>query len=214
MAPSELPLVIGIAGPSGSGKTTLAQGILTQVGAERIAFLPHDAYYRNQDQMPYEERLLVNYDHPDSLETELLIAHIRALKAGQPVELPVYDFKAYTRSVESRRVEPRTIILVEGILIFTDPQLRKLFDARIFVDADPDICFIRRLQRDIHERGRSVESVIQQYLGTVRPSYLEFVEPSKRFADVIVPEGGMNEVALSLVIARLRALLNQERPDA
>jgi uridine kinase len=214
MAPSELPLVIGIAGPSGSGKTTLAQGILTQVGAERIAFLPHDAYYRNQDQMPYEERLLVNYDHPDSLETELLIAHILALKAGQPVALPVYDFKAYTRSVESRRVEPRTIILVEGILIFTDPQLRKLFDARIFVDADPDICFIRRLQRDIHERGRSVESVIQQYLGTVRPSYLEFVEPSKRFADVIVPEGGMNEVALSLVIARLRALLNQERPDA
>lgn len=214
MAPSELPLVIGIAGPSGSGKTTLAQGILTQVGAERIAFLPHDAYYRNQDEMPYEERLLVNYDHPDSLETELLIAHIRALKAGQPVELPVYDFKAYTRAVESRRVEPRTIILVEGILIFTDPQLRKLFDARIFVDADPDICFIRRLQRDIHERGRSVESVIQQYLGTVRPSYLEFVEPSKRFADVIVPEGGMNEVALSLVIARLRALLNQERPDA
>lgn len=214
MAPSELPLVIGIAGPSGSGKTTLAQGILTQVGAERIAFLPHDAYYRNQDEMPYEERLLVNYDHPDSLETELLIAHIRALKAGQPVELPVYDFKAYTRAVESRRVEPRTIILVEGILIFTDPQLLKLFDARIFVDADPDICFIRRLQRDIHERGRSVESVIQQYLGTVRPSYLEFVEPSKRFADVIVPEGGMNEVALSLVIARLRALLNQERPDA
>lgn len=208
MVTSPLPLVIGIAGPSGSGKTTLAQAVLDEIGVDRIAFLPHDAYYRNQDEMTFEDRLKTNYDHPDSLETELLIDHIRALKAHRSIEVPVYDFKSYTRSKETTKVEPRSIVLVEGILIFTEPKLRRLFDVKIFVDADPDICFIRRLQRDITERGRSVESVISQYLSTVRPSYIDFVEPSKRFADVIIPEGGMNSVALDMVIARLRSLLH------
>lgn len=207
MVTSTLPLVVGIAGPSGSGKTTLAQSILSDIGVDRISFLPHDAYYRDQDTMSFEDRLKTNYDHPDSLETELLIEHIRALKAHNAVAVPVYDFKSYTRSKQTTKVEPRSIVVVEGILIFTEPKLRRLFDVKIFVDADPDICFIRRLQRDITERGRSVESVIGQYLGTVRPSYIDFVEPSKRFADVIIPEGGMNNVALDMVIARLRSLL-------
>jgi len=214
MEKTSLPLVVGIAGGSGSGKTTLAQAILDEIGRERIAFLPHDAYYRDQSQLTFEERLRVNYDHPDALETDLLIAHIEALHRGEIIERPVYDFKLNTRSSETRRVVPRQIILVEGILLFYEPQLRKLFDMKLYVDADPDICFIRRLMRDIQERGRSVESVITQYLSTVRPSYIEFVEPSKRFADVIIPEGGMNNVALQMVIARLRGLLNEAQSSS
>jgi uridine kinase len=201
------PFVIGIAGGSGSGKTTLAQTILSEVGIDRIAFLPHDAYYRRQDQMSMPERLAVNYDHPNALETELLIEHIKQLKNWNAVAKPVYDFKAYTRSHESVRVEPRTIIMVEGILIFAEPKLRKLIDMKLFVDADPDICFIRRLERDIKERGRTVDSVVTQYLGTVRPSYIEFVEPSKRFADVIIPDGGLNSVASEMVVDHLRKLI-------
>lgn len=213
MVDGSLPLVVGIAGPSGSGKTTLAQGILNKIGTQRIAFLPHDAYYRNQEHLLYSERLQVNYDHPDALETELLIMQILKLKAGQAIELPVYDFKAYTRSLQTQQVLPRAIILVEGILIFADPRLRDLFDVRIYVDAAADICFIRRLQRDIKERGRSVDSIVQQYLKTVRPSLIEFVEPSKRYADLIVPEGGMNQVALAMVTSRLHSLLSQEQKD-
>lgn len=213
MLDGSLPLVVGIAGPSGSGKTTLAQGILNKIGTQRIAFLPHDAYYRNQEHLLYSERLQVNYDHPDALETELLIMQILKLKAGQAIELPIYDFKAYTRSLQTQRVLPRAIILVEGILIFADPRLRDLFDVRIYVDAAADICFIRRLQRDIKERGRSVDSIVQQYLKTVRPSLIEFVEPSKRYADLIVPEGGMNQMALAMVTSRLRSLLSQEQKD-
>ncbi len=213
MLDGSLPLVVGIAGPSGSGKTTLAQGILNKIGTQRIAFLPHDAYYRNQEHLLYSERLQVNYDHPDALETELLIMQILKLKAGQAIELPVYDFKAYTRSLQTQQVLPRAIILVEGILIFADPRLRDLFDVRIYVDAAADICFIRRLQRDIKERGRSVDSIVQQYLKTVRPSLIEFVEPSKRYADLIVPEGGMNQVALAMVTSRLHSLLSQEQKD-
>ena len=209
MAQHREPIIIGVAGGSGSGKTTLAQSILEEIGSDRIAFLPHDAYYRNLDHLPFEERLKVNYDHPDSLETELLIAHIHALSAGHAVDLPVYDFKAHTRSKTTLRVEPRPIILVEGILIFAEPGLRRIFSMKLFVDTDPDICFIRRLERDITERGRTVESVINQYMATVRPSYIEFVEPSKRFADVIIPEGGMNTVALQMVIARLRGMLDE-----
>lgn len=208
MATSTPPLVIGIAGGSGSGKTTLARAILDEIGRDRIAFLPHDAYYCDQTELTFEERLKVNYDHPDSLETDLLIEHVKALHRGNAIELPVYDFKQYTRSAETRRIEPRSIILVEGILLFYESKLRKLFDVKLFMDADPDICFIRRLQRDIRERGRTVDSVIQQYLDTVRPSYIEFVEPSKRFADVIIPEGGKNSVALQMVIARLHNLLD------
>ncbi len=202
------PFVIGIAGASGSGKTTLTEIILEEIGLENIALLPHDSYYRNQDHKPFEERLKVNYDHPSSLETELLIEHIRKLKAGSPVEVPVYDFVNHTRAKETNLVQPKSLILVEGILIFTEKKLRQLFDMKLFVDTDQDICFIRRLQRDLVERGRTMDSVVTQYLEMVRPSYLEFVEPTKRYADVIIPEGGRNLVASEMVIARLNSLIH------
>ena len=204
---SYTPLIIGIAGGSGAGKTTLANSILDAIGEDKIALLPHDAYYRNQSNMTFEERRLVNYDHPDSLETDLLIKHIQTLKCGEAVYLPVYDFKQHPRAAATVHVLPKPIILVEGILIFVEPKLRNLFSMKLFVDTDQDICFIRRLLRDVTERGRTVESVIDQYLRTVRPSFIEFVEPTKRFADVIIPEGGQNTVASDMVIARLKALL-------
>ncbi len=201
------PLIIGIAGGTGSGKTTVANAIIARVGRERIAWLQQDQYYRDQSDQPLEVRARVNYDHPDSLETELLIEHLKKLRAGEPVETPVYDFAQHNRTAQTRRVEPRTVMLVEGILIFADPELRKLFDVKIFVDTDADIRLIRRLQRDLSERGRTFESVIRQYQETVRPMHLEFVEPSKRYADVIVPEGGFNTVALDMIVTRVEALL-------
>ena len=207
MPTSYTPLIIGIAGGSGAGKTTLANSILDAIGEDKIALLPHDAYYRNQSNMTFEERRLVNYDHPDSLETDLLIKHIQTLKCGEAVYLPVYDFKQHTRAAATVHVLPKPIILVEGILIFVEPKLRNLFSMKLFVDTDQDICFIRRLLRDVTERGRTVESVIDQYLRTVRPSFIEFVEPTKRFADVIIPVGGQNTVASDMVISRLKALL-------
>ena len=209
-----VPLVIGIAGGSGSGKTTVANVILERVGRDRIAYLPHDAYYRDLADLPPNQRAEVNFDHPDSLETSLLIEHIQRLKQWQPIDLPVYDFTTHTRTSRTIRVEPKRVIIVEGILIFAEPALRELFDVKIFVDTDPDIRFIRRLQRDITERGRTTESVIKQYLTTVRPMHLDFVEPSKRYADVIIPEGGMNTVALDMVISRIQALLQEDDPPA
>lgn len=202
------PLVIGIAGGTGSGKTTVANVILQRAGAHKISFLPHDAYYRDLQELPQTERARINYDHPDSLETDLLVRHILQLKSGLVAELPVYDFTTHTRTAQTIHVEPRAVILVEGILIFYEPVLRSLFDVKIFVDTDADLRFIRRLQRDIVERGRTTESVIQQYLGTVRPMHMEFVEPSKRYADVIIPEGGLNTVALDMVTARVEAMLH------
>lgn len=204
------PIVIGVSGGTGSGKTTVVQAILERVGAERIAFIQHDSYYRDQSHLPLEERARVNFDHPDSLETELLVQHVRQLLAGQAVEVPVYDFTTHTRTRRTQRVEPRRVILVEGILIFAEPALRDLMDVKIYVDTDADIRFIRRLQRDIAERGRTMESVIEQYLTTVRPMHLEFVEPSKRYADVIIPEGGFNVVALDMVVARVQGLLESD----
>jgi uridine kinase len=204
------PLVIGIAGGSGSGKTTLVRIILERVGAERIAYLPHDAYYKDLSDLPPNQRHMINFDHPDSLDTTLLIQHVQQLRAKQPVDLPIYDFKTHSRTTEIRRIEPQPVIIVEGILIFAEPELRQLFDVKIFVDTDSDIRFIRRLERDITERGRTTESVVRQYLATVRPMHLEFVEPSKRYADVIIPEGGLNEVAMDMVVARLEALLRGE----
>ena len=201
------PLVIGLAGGSGSGKTTVANAILERVGAEHIAYVPHDAYYRNLSDLPTAPRDEINWDHPDALETELMIEHIRALRAGQPVDLPVYDFAACVRTGRTVRLSPQPIIVVEGILIFADPRLRAMFDLKLYVDTDADLRFIRRLQRDVRERGRSPESVIQQYLATVRPSHLEFVEPSKRYADVIIPEGGYNQAAMEMVVARIERLL-------
>ena len=205
------PLVIAIAGGTGSGKTTVAKVILERVGADRIAYIPHDAYYKDLKDLPPAQRELVNYDHPQSLDTWMLIQHIKQLKAWQPIELPVYDFKTHTRTNRTIHIEPQPVILVEGILIFADPELRELFDVKIYVDTDADIRFIRRLQRDITERGRTTESVIRQYLTTVRPMHIEFVEPSKQFADVIIPEGGFNTVALDMVVARIQELLHRQR---
>lgn len=201
------PFVIGIAGGTGSGKTTVARAIVNRVGEERIGFLSHDAYYRDFVDLPKHILDGKNFDHPDSLETELLVRHLKALKQGMVVEMPVYDFKVHRRSAETKRVEPRKVILVDGILIYVEPELRKLFDVKIFVDTDSDIRLIRRIKRDIEERGRTVESVVAQYEATVRPMHLEFVEPSKRWADLIIPEGGENTVALEFLHARLSALL-------
>jgi uridine kinase len=204
------PLVIGIAGGSGSGKTTVAQTILQRVGPDRISFLQHDAYYKDLSGLPPAQRAEGNFDHPNSLETELLTQHILQLKSGQPVEVPVYDFSTHSRTDRTYTVQPRGVILVEGILIFTEAALRDLFNVKIFVDTDPDLCFIRRLERDISERGRTTESVVKQYLSTVRPMHLEFVEPSKRYADVIIPEGGFNAAALDMVVARIETMLQVE----
>ncbi len=203
------PIVIGVAGGTGSGKTTVANQILQRVGAEHIACIPHDAYYRDLSHLPPRQRDQVNYDHPNALETELLIEHLKELHAGRAVEIPVYDFTTHTRTQHTRRVELAPVILVEGILVFAEPELRKLFDVKIYVDTDADVRFIRRLRRDIEERGRSVESVCEQYLSTVRPMHLEFVEPSKRYADIIIPEGGFNEVAIEIVAARIRGMLEE-----
>lgn len=208
------PVVIGIAGGSGSGKTTLANLILEKIGADRIAYLPHDAYYKDLNALPPNERLTINFDHPNSLDTDLLIAHIQQLKNYQPIDLPIYDFKEHTRTSQIRRIDPQPVIMVEGILIFADAILRSLLDVKVFVDTDSDIRFIRRLDRDINERGRTTEHVVHQYLATVRPMHLEFVEPSKRYADVIIPEGGLNAVAMEMVVARLKALLHGEFPQA
>jgi len=207
MSKSITPLVIGIAGGSGSGKTTLARLIINRVGQEHICYLPHDAYYKDLGNLPPNQRALVNFDHPDSLETELLAQHIQILKSGQPIELPIYDFKNHVRTLETIDIDPKHVIMVEGILIFSEPVLRREFDVKIFVDTDSDLRFIRRLERDISERGRTTDSVVKQYLATVRPMHQEFVEPSKRYADVIVPEGGLNTVAMEMVVARLVSLL-------
>jgi uridine kinase len=206
------PITIGVAGGSGSGKTTVAHVILERIGAEHIAYIPHDSYYRDLADLPADQPRLINFDHPDSLDTDLFIEHIRALQCWQPINMPVYDFSTDSRTDEVRLVQPHRIILVEGILIFTEARLRELFDMRIFVDTDDDVRFIRRLQRDVAERGRAPESVIQQWLNSVRPMYLEFVEPSKRYAHVIIPEGGRNEVAMEMVIARIRGLRERHEP--
>ncbi len=202
-------ITIGVAGGTGSGKTTVANRILERVGAEHIAYIPHDAYYRNMEHLSYEERARINFDHPPSLETSLLVEHLRSLKRGGAVEIPIYDFTTHARTAETLHVEPAPIILVEGILIFVEPELREQLDVKLFVDTDADLRFIRRLGRDIDERGRTLASVIEQYLKTVRPMHLEFVEPSKRYADVIIPEGGFNEVAIEMVAARIRGLLGE-----
>lgn len=210
MKTNNSPLVIAIAGGSGSGKTTVAQAILDRVGRDRIAYLPHDAYYKDLSNLPHNQRQEVNFDHPNSLESNLLIDHIKTLKKRQPVNLPVYDFKNHTRTTETIRVEPQNVILVEGILIYVEKNLREMFDVKIFVDTDADIRFIRRLQRDITERGRTTDTVVHQYLQTVRPMHLDFVEPSKRYADIIIPEGGFNTVALDMVISHIQELVGNE----
>jgi uridine kinase len=200
-------VVIGVAGGTGSGKTTVAREILRRAGTEQISLIEHDAYYKDLSVLPPAQRAMQNFDHPDALDNELLIAHLTELKADRTIEMPVYDFTTHTRTAQVQRVEPRRVILVEGILIFADTALRRIMDVKIYVDTDADIRFIRRLERDLAERGRTMESVIRQYLATVRPMHQEFVEPSKRYADVIIPEGGFNEVAIDMIASRIKALL-------
>ena len=200
------PLVIGVAGGSGSGKTTVVHHIVEAIGDPDVSVLEHDRYYRDHPELRLEERAALNYDHPDSLETDLLVTHLEALRAGRSVDVPTYDFARHQRHATTDTIQPRTAIIVEGILIFTDKALRTLMDVKVFVDTDDDTRFIRRLQRDITERGRTVQSVIDQYLTTVKPMHLEFVEPSKRYADIIVPEGGHNQVAIEMLLTLIRSL--------
>lgn len=201
-------IVIGVAGGTGSGKTTVAQAIVERVHPDRLAVIQHDSYYRDWKDLPPAAREHRNFDHPDSLETELLVQHLQRLREGRAVEVPIYDFRTHSRTAQTQRVDPKPVLVVEGILIFVEKLLRDLIDLKIFVDTDADLRFIRRLQRDMAERGRTMDSVIHQYLDTVRPMHLEFVEPSKRYADLIIPEGGFNRVALDVVVAR--ALANLE----
>ncbi len=208
------PITIGVAGGSGSGKTTVARVILEQIGIDHIAYIPHDAYYHDLSDLPHDQRTAVNFDHPDSLDTELFIEHIKTLQRFEPIQMPVYDFSRHARTEEVIVVEPHRVILVEGILIFTEPRLRELLDMRIYVDTEDDVRFIRRLQRDTVERGRTMESVINQWMQTVRPMHLEFVEPSKRYAHVIIPEGGRNEVAMDMVITQIQALRKRVKKQA
>jgi uridine kinase len=198
--------VIGVAGGSGSGKTTVVRRIVDSLGPEHVTLLDHDRYYRDRNDLRLEERASLNYDHPDSLETDLLVHHVRELKGGRAVEAPRYDFTRHARLTEKETFQPRRALIVEGILIFTDAALRDLMDIKVFVDTDSDTRFIRRLQRDVAERGRTMESVIDQYQTTVKPMHLEFVEPSKRYADVIIPLGGHNTVAVDLLLTMLRSV--------
>jgi uridine kinase len=198
--------VIGVAGGSGSGKTTVVRRIVDSLGSDHVTLLQHDRYYRDRNDLRLEERAALNYDHPDSLETDLLVRHVSDLKRGKAVDVPTYDFARYARLAETENVQPRRALIVEGILIFADAALRDLMDIKVFVDTDSDTRFIRRLQRDVAERGRTMESVIDQYQTTVKPMHLEFVEPSKRYADVIVPLGGHNTVAIELLLTMLRSV--------
>jgi uridine kinase len=199
-------LVIGVAGGSGSGKTTVVRRIVESIGGSEVIVLEHDRYYRDRNDLRFEERAALNYDHPDSLETDLLVEHVLALRDGRAVDVPIYDFAKYIREPLRETLTPRRAIIVEGILIFADAALRRLMDVKVFVDTDDDTRFIRRLQRDVTERGRTMQSVVDQYLSTVKPMHLEFVEPSKRYADVIVPQGGHNIVATDMLLTLIRSL--------
>jgi len=200
------PFVIGVAGGSGSGKTTVVRRIVDSLGPEQVTWLDHDRYYRDRNDLRLEERAALNYDHPDALETDLMVAHVQMLKTGKAVAAPQYDFTRHARLAQTDECLPRRALIVEGILVFTDAALRDLMDLKVFVDTDSDTRFIRRLQRDVAERGRTMESVIDQYQSTVKPMHLEFVEPSKRYADVIIPLGGHNTVAVDLLLTMLRSV--------
>jgi len=200
------PVVIGVAGGTGSGKTTVVTKIIDSLGDDAVSFIQHDFYYKDHPELTLEDRGALNYDHPEALETSLLATHLEELRNGRVVEAPRYDFSLHARRTETQRIEPRKAIILEGILILVDQALRELMDIKIFVDTDPDVRFIRRLQRDLTERGRTMESVIDQYQKTVRPMHLEFVEPSKRYADIIIPEGGSNTVGVDMLLTKVRSI--------
>ncbi len=206
-----LPLVIGVAGGSGSGKTTVVTRIIESLGPDEVNVIEHDRYYRHHPELRLEERAALNHDHPNALETELMVRHLDTLRAGGTVQVPVYDFTRHARLDRTDLMQPRRAIIVEGILILADKALRDLMDVKVFVDTDDDTRFIRRLRRDISERGRTVESVIEQYMATVKPMHLEFVEPSKRYADIIVPLGGHNTVAVDMLLSMIRSLTGAAR---
>jgi uridine kinase len=206
---SSSAFVIGICGGTGSGKTTITNRLSRELADSGVLVLQQDHYYKDLSHLPIEERSQRNFDHPNALDTELFIEHVRQLKEGKSVERPVYDFTQHRRTQETARLESQPVILVEGILIFENQALRNLMDIKIFVDTDADLRFIRRLVRDIRDRGRTLESVVEQYQKTVRPMHLEFVEPSKRYADIIIPEGGHNEVGIDLVLQKVRSLISK-----
>ncbi|WP_267202070.1 uridine kinase [Limosilactobacillus kribbianus] len=201
------PIIIGVTGGSGSGKTTVSKAIYNQLHGQAIQIITQDTYYNDQSEMTMAERKAVNYDHPLAFDTDLLIEQLAALRNNQAVDMPVYDYKQYTRSKETVRVEPQDVIILEGILILDDERLRNLMDIKVYVDTDDDIRIIRRIKRDMAERGRSLDSVINQYLATVKPMYHQFVEPTKRYADIIVPEGGENHVAIDILTTKVRDIL-------
>jgi uridine kinase len=203
------PVVIGVAGGSGSGKTTVVRRIVDSLGPDRVTVLDHDRYYRDRNDLRLEERAALNYDHPDALETDLMVRHVEELKAGRAVSVPTYDFTRHARLPTTEPASARRAIIVEGILIFADPPLRALMDIKVFVDTDPDTRFIRRLLRDVAERGRTMESVVDQYQSTVKPMHLEFVEPSKRYADIILPQGGHNAVAIEMLLTLIRGVTSR-----
>ena len=204
------PLIIGVAGGTGSGKSTIARNIAAALPVGAMSIIDHDSYYRDRADLPYDERCQLNYDHPDALETELLVEHVKQLRAGQAVDVPEYDFKSHSRLAERRRVEPTPVVFVEGILVFVEASLRALLDVKIFVDTDADIRVFRRIRRDLEQRGRTFQSIRDQYYRTVRPMHIQFVEPSKRWADLIIPEGGENHVALDLIIGKLKNVIGQD----
>ena len=207
-------ILIGIAGGSGSGKTLVARTIVRELGSEKVVIIDQDSYYKNLDEIPFRDREARNFDHPDAFDNGLLVQHLRELLEGKPIEQPVYDYNEHRRTDETRRISDHLVVVLEGILIFHDPELRALMDIKLFVDADSDVRLIRRLRRDLLERGRSVDSILRQYEDSVRPMHLQFVEPSKRFADVIIPGGGHNKVAIDLVKTKIRELLRERGVDA
>lgn len=204
------PFIIGVAGGSGSGKTTVASKILDAAGRDRVAHLQHDHYYKDLEHLSWEERAKVNFDHPASLDQELFLHHLSELSAGRGVDAPTYDFKAHRRLAQTQRIEAQPVVLVEGILIFADARLRALMDLRVFVDTDADLRVLRRIQRDVNERGRTIDSVIGQYLNTVRPMHMEFVAPSVQHANLVVPEGGLNQVAIDVLLSKVEAMLRRQ----
>lgn len=203
------PVIIGVTGGSGSGKTTVSRAIFEQLHGHSLLMLQEDSYYNDQSDMPFEERIKTNYDHPNAFDTELLVKQLKDLLDWKTIEKPIYDYTEHTRSSEVEKVEPKEVIILEGILVLNDPALRDLMDIKMFVDTDDDIRIIRRIQRDIEERGRSLQSVIDQYKSTVKPMYHQFIEPTKRYADIIVPEGGENQVAIDLLVTKVRDILRK-----